>query len=145
MSGAIVTAESELETIVRGMRVVGVVGAKAGRDPDAPAYTIPLLLQRMGIRILPVNPTIGSALGIPTVPDVGSLGERVDVLDVFRRIAALPALADDVLAMPASRRPPVVWFQSGIRDDATAERLAAAGIRVVQDRCLGVYAKRYRR
>jgi len=67
----------------------------------------------------------------------------VDVLDVFRRSDAIPALADQLIAMPAALRPRIVWLQSGIRHDEAAGRLAAAGMRVVQDRCLGVYVKRY--
>ena len=72
-----------------------------------------------------------------------ALPAAVDVLDVFRRSDAIPALADRLIALPAERRPRTVWLQTGIRHDAAAGRLAAAGMRVVQDRCLGVYAKRY--
>ena len=56
---------------------------------------------------------------------------------------ALPALADELLAMPVDRRPRVVWLQTGVRHDEVAERLTAAGMDVVQDRCLGVYVNRY--
>ena len=66
------------------------------------------------------------------------------MLNVFRRISAIPELTDQILAMPADRRPPVVWLQSGVRDDDAAARLVAAGIRVVQDHCLGVYSRRAR-
>jgi predicted CoA-binding protein len=75
---------------------------------------------------------------------VSALPAGVDVLDVFRRSDAIPELADQLLALPAERRPRTVWLQSGIRHDESAERLAAAGMKVVQDRCLGVYARRYR-
>ena len=70
--------------------------------------------------------------------------EPFDLVDVFRRSEAIPALAEQILALPEGRRPRVVWLQSGIRHDEAAARLAAAGIDVVQDRCLGVYASRYR-
>jgi predicted CoA-binding protein len=56
----------------------------------------------------------------------------------------VPSHADEILALPESRRPGTVWMQSGIRHDEAAARLASAGIRVVMDRCLGVYAARYR-
>ena len=140
----IVVEEDELAGIVRSMRTVAVVGAKSGSDPDAPAYAIPKLLQAAGRRVIPINPTVPETLGVRTLSSVAELGEAVDVLDVFRRIDAIPALTDEVLALPMERRPRVVWLQSGIRHDGSAERLVAAGIPVVQDRCLGVYARRYR-
>lgn len=140
----VVESEEELAEIVRSMRTVAVVGMKDGADPDAPAYTIPSKLHDLGIRILPVNPKHETLLGGRVYGSVADLPERPDVLDVFRRPSAVGPLADEVLALPPERRPPVFWMQTGIRNDAAAERLTAAGIRVVMDRCLGVYAGRYR-
>jgi uncharacterized protein len=140
----IVESEEELKSIVRSATKVAVVGIKDGTDPDAPAHHIPKILQSRGIRIFPVNPRFQTVLGERVYPDLASVPERVDVVDVFRRPDAIPALADEVLALPADRRPSVVWMQSGIRNDAAAQKLADAGIRVVQDHCLGVYAARYR-
>ncbi|HEY6221974.1 MAG TPA: CoA-binding protein [Candidatus Eisenbacteria bacterium] len=143
-SPLIVESEEELKSIVRSAKKVAVVGIKDGTDPDAPAYGIPKILQSRGIRIFPVNPKFETVLGERVYPDLASVPERVDVIDLFRRPDAIPALADEILALPPERRPSVVWMQSGIKNDAAAQKLAAAGIRVVQDRCLGVYAARYR-
>ena len=143
MNPLIVEREEDLAAIVRAMRTVAVVGIKDGSRPDAPAYTIPALLAAQGREVTGINPTLPEALGKPTLPSVAALASAVDVLDVFRRSDAIPALADEILALPESRRPRTVWLQTGIRNDAAAERLAEAGMRVVQDRCLGVYAKRY--
>jgi predicted CoA-binding protein len=96
------------------------------------------------MKILPVNPMIESALGVPAVAALADLQEPFDLVDVFRRPDRIAALADEILALPQERRPKVVWLQSGIRDDASALRLAEAGIEVVQDACLGVVASRYR-
>jgi uncharacterized protein len=144
MNPLLIETEDEIAGIVRAMRTVAVVGIKDGSRPDAPAYTIPAMLMELGRDVIGINPTLASALGKPTLPDVGALTSAVDVLDVFRRSDAIPELADQLLALPAERRPRVVWLQSGIRHDEAAERMAAGGMRVVQDRCLGVYAKRYR-
>jgi predicted CoA-binding protein len=140
----VVETEAGLEEIVRSMRTVAVVGIKDARRPHEPAYTIPVMLEQLGREVTGINPTIPEALGRPTLPDVAALPGPVDVLDVFRRIDAIPALTEQLLALPAARRPRTVWLQTGIRDDASAERLASAGMRVVQDRCLGVYVMRYR-
>jgi predicted CoA-binding protein len=145
VNATVVEDEAELVAIARDMRTVAVVGIKDGRDPYAAGFTVPQMLKASGLAIIGVNPTIASALGEPTLRSVAELPPGVDVLDVFRRASAIPALADDILALPAERRPPVVWLQSGIRDDASAARLVEAGIRVVQDHCLGVYMRRARR
>jgi len=144
VNAAIVENEAELVAIARDMRTVAVVGIKDDRDPDAPGFTVPEMMKAMGLRIIGINPTIASALGEPTLRSVADLPAGVDVLDVFRRSDAIPALTDEILALPPDRRPAVVWLQSGIRDDASGARLVAAGFRVVQDRCLGVYSRRAR-
>jgi len=132
--------------LARTMQRIAVVGIKDGvADPDAPAFTVPQMMQGMGLQIIGVNPRVPHALGHPTLASVAELPADVDVLDVFRRSDALPELVDQVLALPADRRPAAVWLQSGIRHETAASRLIAAGIPVVQDACLGVYARRYRR
>ena len=145
MNATIVEDEAELVAIARDLRTVAVVGIKDGRDPDAAAFTVPAMFAASGIRVIGINPTIAEALGEPTLRSVAELPAGVDVLDVFRRSDAIAGLTDEILALPPERRPPVVWLQSGIRDDASAARLVAAGMRVVQDRCLGVYTRRARR
>jgi predicted CoA-binding protein len=144
MTSLIVESDGELAEIVRAAKVVGVVGIKDGADPEAPAHAIPKWLQSLGIRIFGVNPKFTTVLGERVYPDVASMPERPDILDVFRRPEFVGPLADEVLALPPDKRPPVFWMQTGIRNGAAAEKLAAAGIRVVMDRCLGVYADRYR-
>jgi predicted CoA-binding protein len=141
----IVESEDALAEIVRAMRTVAVVGMKDETRADEAAHSIPRMLKERGLTVIPVNPTIPSALGVPSLRSVTELDRRVDVVDVFRRPDAIPALAEEILSLPADRRPGVVWLQSGIRHDAAAEKLAAADLHVVQDRCLGVYASRYRR
>src|SRR5512143_916244 len=136
-------SEEELAAVVRSMRTIAVVGMKGEDRPEEPAFEIPQRLQRLGFRVLPVNPKLETALGERAAPDLASVAEAFDVVDVFRRPEAIPEVAEAVLALPAERRPRVVWLQSGIRNEAAARRLTAAGIDVVEDRCLGVYAGRY--
>lgn len=136
--------EAEIAAIVRRARVVAVVGMKDESRAPEPAIEIPRMCQALGMRVIPVNPTITSALGERAWPRLADVPERFDLVDVFRRGERIPALAEEILALPDDRRPQVVWLQSGIRNDAAALRLEQAGIRVVQDECLGVLAQRYR-
>ena len=123
-----------LLAIFRESKTVAVLGAKA--SPSEPAYYVPAYLHARGYAIQPVNPRFaGSRLHErDTVATLAELTEPADVIEIFRRPEYLPAHADEILALPW--RPKTVWFQLGIRNDAAAEKLARAGMRVVQDRCM---------
>lgn len=131
--------DAEIETVVREARTVAVLGMKDERDVMGPAYQIPRMLRERGIEVIAVNPEIDGFLS-----GVSALPRRVDILDVFRRAENVDAHVDEILAMPAELRPPVVWLQTGIINTRAAARLEAAGIRVVMDECLGVWAARLR-
>ncbi|MBL8957443.1 MAG: CoA-binding protein [Myxococcaceae bacterium] len=139
----IVETEDQLEVIVRSAKSVAVIGMKGEAEPDVPAFEIPRVVQARGLRVIPVNPKLETALGEKAHPSLAAIGGGFDTVNVFRKSEAVPQIADEVLALSEAHRPKVVWLQTGIRNDAAAEKLAAAGITVVQDRCLGVYASRY--
>lgn len=130
----LVDDDAALTRILREARTIAVLGAKA--QPSQPAHYVPAYLAHEGYRVRPVNPTLVGTriLGEAVVPTLADLPEPVDVIDVFRRPQYLPGHATEILAL--AWRPAVVWFQLGIRNDEAAERLARAGIRVVQDRCM---------
>ncbi|MGH7589805.1 MAG: CoA-binding protein [Gemmatimonadales bacterium] len=128
---------NETLQIVRTARIIAIVGL----SPDAarPSHGVGAYLQAQGYRILPVTPRGGTILGQPAFPDLRTAAtavapESIDIVDVFRRPEFVAALLPDLLAI----RPKLVWLQLGIRDDATASQLEAAGIPVVQDHCLAV-------
>ena len=124
----------EISSLLVRVRSVAVLGIKTA-DADAPAHFVPAYAQRAGLRVIPVPvfyPELTELLGEPVYRSLAAIGERVDLVNVFRRPQDIPAHVDDILAA----RPGAVWLQSGIRHDAVAERLARAGIDVVQDKCL---------
>jgi uncharacterized protein len=130
----LVDDDGGLTTILREARSVAVLGAKEGAGE--PAWYVPAYLARHGYRIRPVNPRIAgrTILGAPVVATLAELGEPADVIEIFRRPGHLPGHAAEILRLPWAPR--AVWFQLGIRHDGAAERLARAGIQVVQDRCM---------
>jgi hypothetical protein len=120
--------------VLRGSRRIAVLGIRPESAAHKPAYAVPHYLQKHGYDIVPV-PVHGERepiLGQPVYASVAAVPGAVDVVDVFRRPEDIDAHVDDLLA----KKPKAVWFQLGIRNDAAAERLAKAGIRVVQDRCM---------
>ena len=114
-------------------RTIAVLGAHDA--PHKAASYVPEYLAAQGYRILPVNPRrVGQTLwGQPVRATLAELQEPVDIVDVFRRPDALMGHLDDILAMEP--QPRLVWLQLGIRHDAFAAALTAAGVPVLQDRC----------
>jgi len=139
----LVESRAAIEEIARTCRVVAVVGMKDETRSWEPAYAIPKMLVDRGIEVIPVNPTIEQTMGRRSHASLADVSSQYDLIDVFRRIDRIPELADEILAL--ERKPQVVWLQTGIRHDAAALKLAEAGIRVVQDACLGVIVAQVRR
>lgn len=129
--------EDAVAEIARTLRTVAVVGMKDAREGGA-AYRIPQQMQAMGVRTIPVNPTLPSAL-----PNLAAVGEPIDAVQIFRRSENVPAHVDEILALPPALRPRIVWMQTGIAHRESERRLSAVGIRVVMDRCLGIDMARY--
>jgi predicted CoA-binding protein len=131
-------SDAELRDLLRRVRRIAVLGIKDGANDDA--FRVPRYMQTHGYRIVPVNPKLATILGEPAVASLAEIEGGVDLIDVFRAPQHVPAHADEVLAL--SPRPLAVWLQLGIRHAAAAARLEAAGIAVVQDRCLMVEHRR---
>lgn len=123
--------------ILRDARRIAVLGIKTEAQSGQPAYYVPAYLQGAGYEVIPVPvyyPEAREILGQPVVRSLAEIDGPIDIVNVFRRPADVPAHLDDILAA----RPKVVWMQSGIRHAEVARALAEAGIEVVQDRCLMV-------
>jgi len=116
---------------------IAVLGIKPESRAAEPAFYVPQYMQNAGFEIVPVPtyyPEVKEILGRAVVRRVRDVPPPIDLVNVFRRPQDLAAHLDDLLAA----RPHAVWLQLGIRDDAFAAKLSAAGITVVQDRCLMV-------
>lgn len=115
---------------------VAVLGIKI-EESGAPAFYVPEYAQQAGFEIVPVPvyyPEATEILGERVYRTVAEVPGEIDMVNVFRRAYRIPDHVDDIIR----KRPKSVWFQLGIRNDDAAEKLARAGIDVVQDRCLMV-------
>jgi predicted CoA-binding protein len=131
--------DAELSEILTESRTVAVVGIKDRESEDA--YRIPKYMQDHGYRIIPVNPKLESVLGEHVYPSLADLtNEPVDVVNLFRASGHVSAHVDEILDMTPVPR--AVWMQLGIHHGPSAARLRAAGIMVVQDRCIMVDHRR---
>jgi predicted CoA-binding protein len=123
----------DIEAILRECRRIAVLGIKTEAHRDRPAFYVPEYMARAAFDIVPVPvyfPDTTEILGRRVYRQLVDIPGPVDMVNVFRRSPDIPQHLPDILAA----RPKVVWIQTGIRNDAVAESLARAGIKVVQDR-----------
>ncbi|MBW3553856.1 MAG: CoA-binding protein [Gemmatimonadetes bacterium] len=130
----LVGSDAAVREILEDTRRVAVLGIKPESHAGQPAHYVPRYLQEVGYEVIPVPvyyPEVTEILGKPVVREVSAVPGSVDMVNVFRRARDIPQHVEDIIV----KGPKVVWFQLGIRNDDAAEKLARAGIRVVQDRC----------
>jgi uncharacterized protein len=139
----LITDTSGIVAMIRDTKTIAVLGIKPESHSDQAAHYVAAHMHEAGYEVIPVPvyyPDVTEILGKPVFRSVAAIGRPVDMVNVFRRPSDIPPHVDDILAA----KPKYVWFQLGIRNDAAAQRLAEAGIKVVQDRCLMVEEGRVR-
>ena len=124
--------ESEIAAILRSFHVVAVVGLSA--DPGRPSYLVAQYLQNHGYRIVPVNPGCQEILGEKCYPSLRDIPFPVEVVDIFRKVEAIPAIVDEAIAVGAK----AVWLQLGLEEPRSAQKARQAGLQVVQNRCMKI-------
>src|SRR6266849_791256 len=108
--------DSELKTLLSEASTIAIVGASS--NPDKSSYGIMQKLQKVGYRVIPVNPRETEILGERSYPSLADIPERIDIVDVFRRAEDTPGIADQAVTIGAT----VLWLQSGIVSDDAAAR-----------------------
>lgn len=117
--------------VLASMRRVAVVGLSA--RPDRASHGVTRFLVGRGLQVVGVNPALDEdVLGLPIHAELADVGAPVDVVDVFRKSDAVPAIVEQAIAIGAR----AVWLQEGVVHEESAARARAAGLVVIQDRCL---------
>jgi predicted CoA-binding protein len=119
-------------------RLIAVVGLSP--DSSRPSYGVASYLQRVGYEIVPVNPKYPGELilGVATVAILSEIESHIDIVDLFRRSVDVPRPAREAISVRAGS----IWMQLGIRNEPIAEEASAAGLTVVQDRCIAIEHRR---
>ncbi len=133
----LIETQAGIKAVLEETRRIAVLGIKTEAQADQAAFYVASYMANAGFDVVPVPvyyPEVTSILGKPVYRKVADVPGDVDMVNVFRRPSDIAAHVDDIIA----KKPRSVWFQLGIRNDAAAEKLARAGIKVVQDRCLMV-------
>lgn len=124
--------EATMRRILNNSRTIAVVGLSD--DPSRASYGVSRYMQAEGYRIIPVNPQHTEVLGEKCYPDLRSVPEPVDLVNVFRRPAQCAEVARDAVAIGAK----ALWLQLGIVNEEAREIAEAAGLLVVMDRCIKI-------
>jgi predicted CoA-binding protein len=133
----LITDTKGILDLIGATRTIAVLGIKPESHADQAAYYVPAHMAAAGYEVVPVPvyyPDVTEILGKKVFRKLSDIGRPIDMVNVFRRPNDIPPHVDDIIAA----KPKSVWFQLGIRNDEAARRLAEAGIKVVQDRCLMV-------
>ena len=130
-SGIQASAE-EITKILDDYRVVAVVGLSS--DPSRPSHQVAHYLKEHGYRIIPVNPGCQEVLGEKCYPTLKDIPFPVEVVDIFRKVDAIPGIVADAIAVGAK----AVWMQQGLEEPVSGGKARQAGLAVVMDRCMKI-------
>jgi predicted CoA-binding protein len=137
-----IETDADIAALLKRTHRVAVLGIKTEAQAGQPAFEIAKYLVAAGLEVVPVPvyyPEVKEILGQKVYRRLVDIPGDIDMVDVFRRPVDIEQHLEDILA----KKPKAVWFQQGIRNDAVADKLAQAGIDVVQDRCIKVEHHRH--
>jgi uncharacterized protein len=122
--------DEKLRDILLSAKTIASVGLSSNQGKES--YWIASYLKEQGYRVIPVNPTAPEIFGEKAYPDLQSVPEKIDVVQVFRKPEDVPLIVDDAIKVGAK----VVWMQEGIVNYEAAQKAEEAGLRVVMDACM---------
>ena len=125
-----------MKEILLSAKTIASVGLSSNQQKES--YGIVSYLKEQGYRIIPVNPTADEILDEKSYPDLESVPEPIDVVQVFRKPEDVPPVVDSAIKAGAK----VVWMQEGIVNEEAAQKARAAGLQVVMDACMRVTHRR---
>jgi hypothetical protein len=123
-------SDKEMKDILLSAKTIASVGLSSNQEKES--YWIVSYLKEQGYRIIPVNPTAAEILGEKAYPDLSSIPDPVDVVQVFRKPEDVPPVVDEAIKIGAE----VVWMQEGISHEGAAQKARDAGLQVVMDACM---------
>ena len=129
-------SDQMMKDILLSTKTIASVGVSS--NPGKESYGIVHYLKSQGYRIIPVNPTADEVLGEKSYPDLESIPEKIDVVQVFRKPEDVPPVVESAIKVGAK----TVWMQEGIVNEEAAQKAREAGLQVVMDACMRVTHRR---
>ncbi len=127
-----ITQDNDIRSILSSSKTIAVVGASP--KPWRDSGSIAQFLIGRGYKVYPVNPKYTEVLGEKCYPDLKSLPEKIDIVDIFRKSEEVESIIDEAIAIGAK----VVWMQLGVVNAPAASKAESAGMGVIMDRCIAI-------
>jgi predicted CoA-binding protein len=124
--------DDAIRKILQNSKTIAIVGLSD--NPERDSYKVAAYLKEHGYAVIPVNPTRPEILGETSYPDLASIPSPVDIVDIFRKVDAIPGIVDEAIRIGAK----VVWMQLGLAHNESARKATAAGLTAVQSKCLKI-------
>lgn len=125
--------DSRIRELLKHARNVAVVGLSD--RADRPSHGVASALQRLGYKVIPINPQLDKVLGelaYADLPAARAAGVSIDIVDVFRSPQHVGPIVDTCIELNL----PAIWLQEGVIATESAERATENGIVTVMDRCI---------
>jgi len=119
-----------MKEILLSVKTIASVGLSSNQEKES--YWIVSYMKEQGYHIIPVNPTATEILGEKVYPNLSSIPEKVDVVQIFRKPEDVPPVVEEAIKIGAK----VVWMQEGIVNEEAAQKARAAGLQVVMNACM---------
>jgi predicted CoA-binding protein len=132
-------SQEEMKEILNQSKVVAIVGLSS--EPDKPSFEVAAYLKQHSYQIIPVNPFVDRVLGeksFKTLLEIPiNIQKTIDVVDIFRRPEAVPPIVDQAIKLKTLYgKPNVIWMQSGVANEQSAQTARKAGLKVIMDKCI---------
>lgn len=131
--------EKTIEELIKNSKTIAVVGLSD--NPERPSYSVASYLKKEGYKIIPVNPRGGEILGEKVYPDLKSIPEPVDLVDIFLKPERVLPVVEEAIKIGAKG----VWLQLGIVNEEAKKIAEENGLKVVMDRCIKIERERLKR
>lgn len=122
--------DETMKEILENSKTVASVGLSG--NPNKVSHGVGLFLMNHGYQVIPVNPTTDEILGEKSYPDLSSVPQKIDVVQIFRRPEDIPPIVDEAIEVGAK----AIWMQEGIVNEEAAQKAREAGLQVVMDACM---------
>lgn len=122
----------EIREILTKYKTIAIVGVS--NKPNRDSYIVAEYLLNHGYKIIPVNPNIDSLFGLKAYPDLLSVPDEIEIVDIFRR----PEFVEEIVDQAIQKKAKVVWMQLGVINEKAAQKALKAGLKVVMNKCIKV-------
>jgi hypothetical protein len=126
----------QVRELLSAARTIAVVGLSD--KPWRPSFGVSAYMQKQGYRIIPVNPNITESLGEKAYGSLDDVPDKIDIVNIFRQPSQVGSIVESAIRLGAS----CVWMQEGVDDPEAARRAEAAGVGVMENRCILKYHRR---